>query len=66
MINNCVLRGDVAIAPGDGAFSRSEDMIFTVHLPIKIVETILDACPGFFFILLQPLVKILPHPTHTA
>jgi hypothetical protein len=38
--------------------SLSEDKILAVHLPMKIVETIFDSGPSFFFILLQPAVKL--------
>ena len=38
--------------------SLSEDKILAVHLPMKIVETIFDPGPSFFFILLQPPVKL--------
>jgi len=37
--------------PWRWGFSCSEDMIFTVHLPMKIVETIFDPGPDFFVIL---------------
>jgi hypothetical protein len=38
--------------------SFSEDKIFAVHLPIKIVETVFDSGSSFFFMLLQPPVKL--------
>lgn len=40
--------------------SCREDMILTVHLPMKIVETIFDPIPSFLFILFSPPVNILP------